>query len=83
MRSRSLRLFGGSFGTARLKLFHAAGGVEDLLVAAVKRVACRADFYLELFLGRADGKGPPTRTGRFCTGKIVRMGLGFHTNTLT
>ena len=73
-----LRLFGCS-SFASLKLLYAAGSIEDLLIARVKWVAIRADFYRKLFLRRAHSKGASACADDFSLRKIRWVRVRFHT----
>ena len=66
----TLRLLFGSFlhGTlcgSRFEAFHAAGGINHLVIAGIKRMTCAANFNVKFRLGRADGKNRPAGAGYF------------------
>src|SRR5690242_19786966 len=71
---------GGGFGAVALaELVDAAGGVHDLLLARVERVALRADLDMELL-----GRGGRARRELVATAagdlhfRVLRMDLFFH-----
>src|SRR5882724_4520488 len=58
------RLGGGLLGVLLAEFLHAAGGVHDLLLAGVERVAIRADFHVQGLAQRGAGlEGIPATAG--------------------
>lgn len=71
-------LFGGNLRGASLETFHAAGGVNNLVVARIKRVAGAANFYVYFFLGRTNGKSITAGANNFGFGEIFWVDICFH-----
>ena len=73
-----LRLLGGGRSAAGLEFLHAAGSVDNLVVAGIERVALAADFHIELLGGRTERQFSPASTGNDRTGVICRMSISLH-----
>ena len=75
---RSSSFCRGFLAVALVKSIHAAGGVDELLLAGEKRMAGRADFHMQVaFFGRTCLKSltASTSNGDF---RIVGMNSWFH-----
>ncbi len=61
-----------------LKLLHAAGRIYHLTLSGEERMTLAAQFYSQLFPGRAGGKSIAARTDYFGIFIIFRMNFFFH-----
>jgi hypothetical protein len=68
----------GSFGLAGLEFVDAAGGVDELLLAGVERVAVRANFHGNILHGRVSREGSVAAVA--VDGGLKDLGVngGFH-----
>ena len=68
----------GHLGALGLKLLNFTGGVDQLLLAGVERVAVRADFNGNFAQGGTEGKDLPATAGGLGLIKILRVDAFFH-----
>lgn len=72
----------GCGGNAALELVYAAHGVEQFLLAGIKRVALAANFGMQFFNRRSGCKTIAASTGHNGAGVKLGVNVGFHNNLL-
>jgi hypothetical protein len=77
-------LFGvlGGLSLAGLKLVHASGGVDKLLLTGVERMAVRANFHVDALHGRMSREGGVATVAVDGGLKYLRVDGGFHNSKI-
>lgn len=75
-------LFGG-FSAALFEFVDATSGIDELLLARIKRMASAADFHVLLFFGRTSDDHVLARTDDFRLREIGRVNVLLHGKRLS